>query len=100
MVRAILASGNYSSAKRARAAIAMYLQKGNERFARKSGEGRVEGSDLRCMYHGLKFAPSGQCIEIPGQSIVPPHARVPIRLSKRIVGCGSGWAIQRSPTRP
>jgi vanillate O-demethylase monooxygenase subunit len=39
-------------------------------------KGRCEGDDLRCMYHGLKFAPSGQCVEIPGQSIVPPHARV------------------------
>ena len=39
-------------------------------------KGRREGDDLRCMYHGLKFAPSGQCVEIPGQSIVPPHARV------------------------
>jgi phenylpropionate dioxygenase-like ring-hydroxylating dioxygenase large terminal subunit len=38
--------------------------------------GRVESSDLRCMYHGLKFAPSGQCIEIPGQGFVPPRARV------------------------
>jgi phenylpropionate dioxygenase-like ring-hydroxylating dioxygenase large terminal subunit len=39
-------------------------------------KGRREGDDLRCMYHGLKFAPSGQCVEIPGQSIVPPHAQV------------------------
>lgn len=39
-------------------------------------KGRVEGDELRCMYHGLKFAPSGQCVQIPGQSIVPPHARV------------------------
>jgi nitrite reductase/ring-hydroxylating ferredoxin subunit len=39
-------------------------------------KGRIEGDDLRCMYHGLKFAPSGQCVEIPGQSVVPPHARV------------------------
>ena len=39
-------------------------------------KGRVEGGDLRCMYHGLKFAPSGQCVEIPGQSFVPPSARV------------------------
>ncbi len=28
--------------------------------------GRIEGDDLRCMYHGLKFAPSGECVEIPG----------------------------------
>lgn len=39
-------------------------------------KGRIEGDDLRCMYHGLKFAPSGQCVEIPGQSVIPPHARV------------------------
>ena len=39
-------------------------------------KGRVEGGDLRCMYHGLKYAPSGACVEIPGQTIVPPRARV------------------------
>jgi phenylpropionate dioxygenase-like ring-hydroxylating dioxygenase large terminal subunit len=39
-------------------------------------KGRVEGDDLRCMYHGLKFAPSGQCVEVPGQSFVPSHVRV------------------------
>ncbi|MDO8432450.1 MAG: Rieske 2Fe-2S domain-containing protein [Candidatus Binatus sp.] len=38
--------------------------------------GRVEGDDLRCMYHGLKFAPSGKCVEIPGQMKLPPQARV------------------------
>ena len=38
--------------------------------------GRIEGDDLRCMYHGLKFAPSGRCVEIPGQTMVPPRARV------------------------
>ena len=24
--------------------------------------GRLEGDALRCMYHGLKFAPDGKCI--------------------------------------
>jgi vanillate O-demethylase monooxygenase subunit len=38
--------------------------------------GKIEGDALRCMYHGLKYAPSGQCIEIPGQSKIPPQARV------------------------
>ncbi len=38
--------------------------------------GRLEGDDVRCMYHGLKFGPSGQCIEIPGQSKIPPQACV------------------------
>ena len=38
--------------------------------------GRCEGENLRCMYHGLKFAPDGRCIEIPGQDMIPPQARV------------------------
>ena len=33
--------------------------------------GRLEGDALRCMYHGLKFAPDGRCIEIPGQKLIP-----------------------------
>ena len=38
--------------------------------------GKVEGDDLRCGYHGLKFDRSGKCIEIPGQDSIPPQARV------------------------
>lgn len=34
--------------------------------------GDVEEGGLRCRYHGMKFAPSGQCVEIPGQKEVPP----------------------------
>src|SRR4051812_33374091 len=38
--------------------------------------GRLEGDALRCMYHGLKFAPDGKCIEIPGQELIPQSACV------------------------
>jgi phenylpropionate dioxygenase-like ring-hydroxylating dioxygenase large terminal subunit len=38
--------------------------------------GRREGDELRCMYHGLKFAASGKCTEIPGQDLIPATARV------------------------
>jgi len=38
--------------------------------------GRCEGANLRCMYHGLLFAPDGRCIEIPGQDVIPPAAKV------------------------
>jgi phenylpropionate dioxygenase-like ring-hydroxylating dioxygenase large terminal subunit len=38
--------------------------------------GKLEGDDLRCGYHGLKFNGTGKCIEIPGQSSIPPQARV------------------------
>ncbi len=36
--------------------------------------GMVEGDHIRCGYHGLKFDSSGACIEVPGQSAVPPEA--------------------------
>jgi vanillate O-demethylase monooxygenase subunit len=39
--------------------------------------GRTEPSGLRCMYHGLLFAPDGRCIEIPGQQAIPAKAVVP-----------------------
>ena len=35
----------------------------------KLSKGRLEGDCVRCMYHGLKFAPDGRCIQIPGQEI-------------------------------
>jgi phenylpropionate dioxygenase-like ring-hydroxylating dioxygenase large terminal subunit len=38
--------------------------------------GRLEGDDLRCMYHGLKYHSSGACIEIPGQKVVSRKMRV------------------------
>ncbi len=37
----------------------------------KLSNGRREGDDIRCMYHGLKFAPDGKCIQIPGQDNIP-----------------------------
>lgn len=36
--------------------------------------GRVEGDNLRCMYHGLLFAESGRVIEIPSQDMIPQKA--------------------------
>lgn len=36
----------------------------------------VEGDILRCHYHGLEFEPSGECRRVPGQTTVPPGARV------------------------
>lgn len=38
--------------------------------------GQKEGDALRCMYHGIKFAPNGKCIEIPGQSHISERACV------------------------
>ncbi|MDE0703259.1 MAG: aromatic ring-hydroxylating dioxygenase subunit alpha [Rhodospirillaceae bacterium] len=38
--------------------------------------GRLEGDNLRCMYHGLMFDPSGACVEIPGETRIPEKYRV------------------------
>ena len=38
--------------------------------------GRLEGDNLRCMYHGLKFAPSGACVEMPGSNAIPAVMKV------------------------
>lgn len=38
--------------------------------------GTIENRGVRCGYHGLLFAPSGACLEVPGQDRVPTKARV------------------------
>jgi phenylpropionate dioxygenase-like ring-hydroxylating dioxygenase large terminal subunit len=38
--------------------------------------GTVEAAGVRCGYHGLLYAPSGRCIEIPGQERIPAKAKV------------------------
>lgn len=38
--------------------------------------GRVEGDRLRCGYHGLLFDGAGKCVEVPGQTAIPPGAEV------------------------
>jgi phenylpropionate dioxygenase-like ring-hydroxylating dioxygenase large terminal subunit len=38
--------------------------------------GDVQGDDICCVYHGMVFDPSGICVKIPGQEIIPKSARV------------------------
>ena len=38
--------------------------------------GRKEGDYVRCAYHGLKFDPTGVCVEVPGMPAPPANARV------------------------
>lgn len=38
--------------------------------------GEVVGSDLVCPYHGMQFAPSGQCVKVPTQDTTPSAIRV------------------------
>ena len=39
-------------------------------------EGRVEGDNLVCAYHGITFGPDGRCVRIPSQDFVPTNAGV------------------------
>ena len=38
--------------------------------------GKINGDRLQCGYHGLEFNAAGECMQIPGQSRVPPEAFV------------------------
>lgn len=38
--------------------------------------GEVSGNDLVCPYHGMQFAPSGQCVKVPTQEKTPGAIRV------------------------
>jgi len=35
--------------------------------------GRVEGDQIRCMYHGITFGSDGKCTHVPGQDLVPAN---------------------------
>lgn len=39
-------------------------------------KGELSGDYLACGYHGLKFDINGQCVEVPGQSMIPRGAKV------------------------
>ena len=38
--------------------------------------GRLKSGLVECGYHGLTFDRSGACVAVPGQSTIPPGARV------------------------
>src|SRR6516162_10091679 len=61
--------------------------------------GRIEGDDLRCTYHRLKFAPSGKCVEVPGQDLIPSTAPGP-QLSCRRAGLGVAVDGRSGARRP
>ena len=69
------------------------------RFAPLS-RGRLEGDDIRCMYHGLKFAASGACIEIPSTDRIPKGVAVrtfPVLEQDRWVWVWMGDAARADP---
>jgi vanillate O-demethylase monooxygenase subunit len=67
----------------------------------KLSNGRMEGDDIRCMYHGLKFDPTGKCIQIPGQDNIPKGLGVrsyPVVEKQNIVWVWMGEAAKADPS--
>jgi phenylpropionate dioxygenase-like ring-hydroxylating dioxygenase large terminal subunit len=59
--------------------------------------GELAGEYLACGYHGLKFDVNGQCVEVPGQSEVPPGAKVrsyPVQEKRNVVWIWMGEAAK------
>ena len=68
----------------------------------KLSNGRMEGDDVRCMYHGLKFDPSGKCIQIPGQDNIPPKLGVrsyPVVERQHLIWIWMGEAAKADPAK-
>ena len=55
------------------APVAMQDQCPHRKYA--LSKGRVEGDEIRCLYHGLKFDCTGECTFIPGQDRIPKSLR-------------------------
>ena len=59
--------------------------------------GEISGATLACGYHGLKFDVNGQCVEVPGQSEMPPGAKVrsyPVHEKNNVVWIWMGDAAK------
>lgn len=64
--------------------------------------GRCEGDNIRCMYHGLLFAPSGECLELPHHDRPPRmQARTcPVIERDRLVWIWCGDPDKAKATQP
>ncbi|MCP5179171.1 MAG: aromatic ring-hydroxylating dioxygenase subunit alpha [Pseudomonadales bacterium] len=58
--------------------------------------GRVEGDDLRCMYHGLRFGCDGVCREMPAREPAPP---VRVRIYPTVERWGWLWVWMGDPAQ-
>jgi vanillate O-demethylase monooxygenase subunit len=68
----------------------------------KLSQGRLEGDCVRCMYHGLKFDPTGRCVQIPGQDNIPAKLGVrayPVVERQHLVWIWMGAPEKADPAR-
>ncbi|HXP31985.1 MAG TPA: aromatic ring-hydroxylating dioxygenase subunit alpha [Stellaceae bacterium] len=59
--------------------------------------GRLEGDDLRCGYHSLRYDSQGICVEVPGQAKIPRELRV--RAYPLVLRFGWVWIWMGDPAR-
>lgn len=57
--------------------------------------GRIEEGGIRCMYHGVKFGTTGQCVEIPAQP--QGHPNMCVRRYPLVEKDGFLWAWMGTP---
>lgn len=60
-------------------------------------KGTLEQGTVRCGYHGLRFAPDGACVEIPGEKRIPP--RIAVRSFPVLQKHGWVWVWPGDPAR-
>ena len=63
--------------------------------------GRLDGDVVQCGYHGMRFGPSGACVSVPGQDIIPAKARVtvyPTQEKYKFVWIWMGDATKADPS--
>src|SRR3546814_19969675 len=61
--------------------------------------GRVDGDDLVCGYHGLRFNQTGSCIHNPhGQGVMPP--KTALRKYPAVERTGVIWVWPGAPVPP
>lgn len=63
--------------------------------------GKITGNAVQCGYHGLEFDAAGDCVAVPGQSKVPPGARVrsfPVREKHGMIWIWPGDADRADET--
>jgi phenylpropionate dioxygenase-like ring-hydroxylating dioxygenase large terminal subunit len=65
-------------------------------------EGKIEGDDVQCGYHGLVYDPEGRCVFMPSQKTINPSARVrsyPVEERHRFVWVWPGDPALADPAR-
>lgn len=62
--------------------------------------GHVAGDAIECPYHGLRFAPDGRCVRVPGQERIPEAACVESYPTQERYGLVFAWLGPRAAADP